>query len=171
MIFWKKKITTIFRKEEKHLFFLFLIISLFFSTNLLGQRDIPNSRSQSGISGQQGLPLQSFRKISKDSLLIFYYYMDNPNEEFPYKDTLLDNYFHQFDPARRQTLDHGTLGYLGSPTFPLFYQSSFKQGFDVGLHQYDLYKIKVSGLQFYNLKRAYSDFYFSAFLPMNDMNY
>jgi hypothetical protein len=161
MIFWKKKITTIFRKEEKHLFFLFLIISLFFSTNLLGQRDIPNSRSQSGISGQQGLPLQSFRKISKDSLLIFYYYMDNPNEEFPYKDTLLDNYFHQFDPARRQTLDHGTLGYLGSPTFPLFYQSSFKQGFDVGLHQYDLYKIKVSGLQFYNLKRAYSDFYFS----------
>ncbi|MFK8010225.1 MAG: putative porin [Saprospiraceae bacterium] len=162
MILWKKKTTAIFGKKEKHLFF-FLVISLFFSTNLLAQRpgQATNSRSQQGPGGQNGSSLQSFRKISKDSLLIFYYYMKNPNEEFPYRDTLLNNYFHQFDPARSRVLDHGTLGYLGSPTFPLFYQSSLRQGFDVGLHQYDLYKIKVDDLRFYNLKRAYSDFYFS----------
>jgi hypothetical protein len=158
MIFWKKKTAVIFGKKEKHLFF-FLVISLFFSTNLLAQ----GSRQTSipGQGGQKGSPIQSFRKISKDSLLIFYYYMDNPNEESPYEDTLLNNYFHQFDPARSRILDHGTLGYLGSPTFPLFYQSSLRKGFDVGLHQYDLYKIKVNDLRFYNLKRAYSDFYFS----------
>ncbi len=162
MIFWKKKTAAIFGKKEKHLFF-FLVMILFFSTNSFAQRSgIPTGqRSQSGAGGEKGSQLQSFRKVSKDSLLIFYYYMDNPNEEFPYQDTLLDNYFHQFDPARTRTLDHGTLGYLGSPTFPLFYQSSLRQGFDVGLHQYDLYKIKVDDLRFYNLKRAYSDFYFS----------
>ena len=162
MIFWKKKTAAIFGKKERHLFF-FLVFSLFFSTNLLAQRGgaPTDQRSQSGLGGKQGSPLQAFRKVSKDSLLIFYYYMDNPNEEFPYQDTLLNNYFHQFDPARSRVLDHGTLGYLGSPTFPLFYQSSLRQGFDVGLHQYDLYKIKVKDLRFYNLKRAYSDFYFS----------
>ena len=162
MIFWKKKTAAIFGNKEKHWFF-FIVMILFFSTNMFAQGSrIPTSQSsQSGAGGQKGSPLQSFRKVSKDSLLIFYYYMDNPNEEFPYQDTLLNNYFHQFDPARTRTLDHGTLGYLGSPTFPLFYQSSLRQGFDVGLHQYDLYKIKVEDLRFYNIKRAYSDFYFS----------
>lgn len=158
MIFWKKTTAVTFRKKEKYLFF-FLVISLFFSTSLLAQR--PGQSSQGGLGSQKGSPLQSFRKVSKDSLLIFYYYMENPNEEFPYRDTLLNNYFHQFDPARSRVLDHGVLGYLGSPTYPLFYQPSFQQGFDVGLHQYDLYKIKVDDLRFYNLKRAYSDFYFS----------
>ena len=162
MIFGKKKTATIFGKKEKHLFF-FLVMSLFFFIPTFAQRNgqSTNQQSRQGQGDQKGSPLQSFRKISKDSLLIFYYYMDNPNEEFPYRDTLLDNYFHQFDPARSQVLDHGTLGYLGSPTFPLFYQSSLRKGFEVGLHQYDLYKIKVDDLRFYNLKRAYSDFYFS----------
>lgn len=163
MIFWKKKTAAIFGKKRKHLFF-FLLISLFFSNDFLAQRPrgATSQRSQQGPPGsQKGAPLQSFRKISKDSLLIFYYYIENPNQEYPYRDTLLDNYFHQFDPARSRILDHGTLGYFGSPTFPLFYQSSFRQGFEVGLHQYDLYKIKVDDLRFYNLKRAYSDFYFS----------
>jgi len=166
MIFWKKKTTTIFWEKGKHMFF-FLVISLFFSTSIFSQRGGQNGgppsdqRAPQGQGRQKGKPLQSIRKIPKDSLLIFYYFIENPNEEFPYKDTLLDNYFHQFDPARSRVLDHGSLGYLGSPTFPLFYESSFRQGFDVGLHQYDLYKIKVDDLRFYNLKRAYSDFYFS----------
>lgn len=164
MIFWKKKTAAIFGKKEKY-FFFFLVISLFFSTSILAQRSGSSTDQRFGQNsnrgGQGSSNLQPFRKISKDSLLIFYYYMDNPNEEFPYQDTLLNSYFHQFDPARKQVLDHGTLGYLGSPTFPLFYQPSVRQGFDVGLHQYDLYKIKVDDLRFYNLKRAYSDFYFS----------
>ncbi len=164
MIFWKKKTAAIFRKKEKHLFF-FLVISLFFSTNFLAQRGGQTNSQQfpqgQGSGREKATALQAFRKIPKDSLLIFYYYIENPNEELPFQDTLLDNYFHQFDPARSRVLDHGTLGYFGSPTFPLFYQPSFRQGFEVGLHQYDLYKINVDDLQFYNLKRPYSDFYFS----------
>lgn len=162
MIFWKKKTAAIFGKKEKHLFF-FLVISLFFLPNTFAQRNgqTTDQRSQQGQASQKGAPLQSFRKTPKDSLLIFYYYIENPNEEFPYQDTLLDNYFHQFDPARSRILDHGSLGYLGSPTFPLFYQPSLRQGFEVGLHQYDLYKMEVEDLRFYNLKRPYSDFYFS----------
>ena len=164
MIFEKKKTTAIFGKKEKHLFF-FLLVSLFFSTNFFAQRGGQTNNQQfpqgQGQDREQATALQTFRKIPKDSLLIFYYYIENPNEEFPYQDTLLDNYFHQFDPARSRVLDHGSLGYFGSPTFPLFYQTSLQQGFEVGLHQYDLYKIKVDDLQFYNLKRPYSDFYFS----------
>lgn len=161
MIFWKKKTTAIFGKKET--IFFFFIISLFFSTGTYAQR--PGQSGGSRINQNQSRPgagsMQTFRRIPKDSLLIFYYYIENPNEEFPYQDTLLNNYFHQFDPARDRVLDHGALGYLGSPTFPLFYQPTYRQGFEVGLHQYDLYKIKVDDLRFYNLKRAYSDFYFS----------
>lgn len=164
MILLKNKISLFFLIERKVMLFL-LMIALLFCNNALAQRDIP----QRGGSNQGGFPrdgsktteLQKVRKISKDSLLIFSYTIDNPNQEFAYRDTLLDSNLHQFDPARSRLLDYGTLGYMGSPLHQLFYQPNFHQGFEVGLHQYDLYKINVKDLRFYNIKTAYSDFFFS----------
>ena len=149
--FWKKR----------NLPVLFLLLFLFLSNHTIAQR--PGTLNQNSNEGnRQGSSNQkTLRKISKDSLLIFSYSIENPNQEFPYQDTLLDTYFHQFDPARDRLLDYGSLGYMGSPLFQQFYEPSLRKGFDVGLHQYDLYKIKVKDLQFYNLKTAYSDFYFS----------
>lgn len=161
MIFLREKINSIFWKKGIPTIFFFLLI-LFFPNNAFTQRP-GQTTDQNPTSGarQKGAPVKAPRKISKDSLLIFYYFIENPNQEFPYQDTLIDNNFHQFDPARRRLLDYGALGYMGSPLQPLFYQPSLNRGFDVGLHQYDLYKIHVDDLRFYNLKRAYSDFYFT----------
>ncbi len=163
MIFLKQKISLVlFTKRKATLFFL--IVGLFFCNNALAQRNTPqgdNNQNGSSRGGDKIAELQQVRKIPKDSLLIFSYTIDNPNQEFAYRDTLLDSKFHQFDPARNRLLDYGTLGYMGSPLNQLFYQPNFHQGFEVGLHQYDLYKTNIEDLRFYNIKTAYSDFFFS----------
>jgi len=168
MIFSKKIMNLIFPKK-RNLVVLFLLLFLFLSNNTFAQRNNPlNQGSNSG--GRQGASNQKkLRKISKDSLLIFSYSIENPNQEFPFQDTILDTYFHHFDPARDRLLDYASLGYMGSPLFQQFYEPSFRKGFDVGLHQYDLYKIKVENLRFYNLKTAYSDFYFSQGAAQDDI--
>ena len=159
--YFKKYIDLIFRKKKWSFLFL-LIVGVFFCNATFAQRpDSSTGQRPTPGGGEKGPPVQAPRKISKDSLLIFYYFAENPNQEFPYQDTLIDNLFNQFDPARNRLLDYGSLGYLGSPLNPLVYQSNLHRGFDVGLHQYDLYKIEVEDLPFYNLKRAYSDFYFT----------
>ncbi|MEM6964130.1 MAG: putative porin [Bacteroidota bacterium] len=141
--------------------FFVLFVLLWFSNNTFAQR-FPGGGGGSTLGGGGGASTQKqVRKYSKDSLLIFYYFIENPNQEYPYQDTVLSNYFHQFDPARNRKFDYGALGYIGSPLQELVYTPKLRRGFDVGLHQYDLYKIKVDDLRFYNLKTAYSDFFFS----------
>lgn len=147
-------------EKKINIIFLIVIFGILFSNNILAQRGGSGS-STNQRPGQAGAGQKKLRKIPKDSLLIFYYSIDNPNQEFPYQDTLLDNYLHQFDPARSRTFDYGSLGYMGSALQPLIYTPRLRSGFDIGLHQYDLYKIEANDLRFYNLKTAYSDFYFT----------
>ncbi len=168
MIFCKKIIDVIFCKKRK-LSVLLLLLFILLSNNTFAQRPGSSFPGANRGGGQPGSNQKILRKISKDSLLIFSYTIENPNQEFPYQDTILNAYFHQFDPARDRLLDYGSLGYMGSPLFQQIYEPSFRKGFDVGLHQYDLYKIKVEDLRFYNIKTAYSDFYFSQGASQDDI--
>lgn len=155
-------------QSTRFLFLLFLLFS--FSENSFAQRPTGSSGSTFGGGGRGGASSQKqVKKYSKDSLLIFYYLIENPNQEYPYQDTVLNNHFHQFDPARNRKFDYGALGYIGSPLQELIYTPKLRRGFDVGLHQYDLYKIKVDDLRFYNLKTAYSDFFFSQGASQDDI--
>ena len=94
-----------------------------------------------------------------DTSHIFYFYEDNPYNQFPFNDTLLDPRFSQYDPTRQQVVDYFTLGNLGSAHYPLFYDAYNREGFDIGLHQFDLYK--TTALKYYGVETPYSEAFYS----------
>ncbi len=93
----------------------------------------------------------------RDTFGVFSFLVNNPNRETPYSDSLLGNYFHQYDPARHRELDFAHLGNLGSAHYPVFFQTVPRRGFDIGLHQYDLYMTRAADLPFYRLEKAYTN--------------
>lgn len=96
-----------------------------------------------------------------DTFQVFYFYADNPNQEAPFSDTTLGNYFRQYDPVRSRRLDYRHLGILGSAHEPIVWESPERQGFDIGLHQFDLYQIPAGSLRFYRLEKPFSTFDFT----------
>lgn len=117
------------------------------------------------LSGQPGGIPPQFRKAvapveEGDSSAVFYFYEDNPGQEFPVADTLLDGDFQQYDPTRQTYTDWGSLGIVGTPNRPLFYQSYFHKGFEYGWRQFDLYKLQPGGLRYYKLQKAYTKIHY-----------
>ncbi|MEM9919302.1 MAG: putative porin [Bacteroidota bacterium] len=98
--------------------------------------------------------------LGDDTLNVKYFFADNPGIEFAFKDTLMD-YFQQYDPTRTSKVDYGHLGNLGSAHQPLQYQTPFRLGLDLGLHQFDLYRFESSSLPFYRLTKAFTNLYFT----------
>lgn len=76
-------------------------------------------------------------------------------------DTLPDPGFRMYNPARRPLIDYGTLGNLGSSARPLLYEVAPQQGFDFGIHAFDLYTLKSRDLRFYRNTRSFSEAFFS----------
>lgn len=91
-----------------------------------------------------------------DTFGVFYFLAENPNQELPFADSLLID-FQQYDPVRQLELDYKNLGILGSAHQPFVYQPTIRKGFDVGLHQYDLYHTTTEQLLFYRLEKAYTN--------------
>ncbi len=83
----------------------------------------------------------------QDTFGIFYFFIDNPDQIFPWQDTTLLE-LHQYDPTKKGQPTYSTLGNFGSAHQFLTYQPSTRQGFDVGYHQYDAYYIQPEQLQF-----------------------
>ncbi len=94
-----------------------------------------------------------------DTVGIFYFYADNPYRETPYADTLLRN-FEQYDPVRQRDLDYTNLGILGSAHHPLVFESVWRRGFDLGMHQFDLYLTPVTMAPFYRIQKAFTNLSF-----------
>ena len=95
-----------------------------------------------------------------DTSVVFYLYADNPFQEVPFKDSLVD-YFQIYDPIKKRDLEFANLGNVGSAHRPLFYESQFRKGFDVGFHQFDLYLITPQTTPYYRIKNAFSRAYYS----------
>ncbi len=95
-----------------------------------------------------------------DTLLNITYSL-SPERSFPAADTLPDADYRMYDPARRNVIDWGTLGNLGSAARPLFFENQAIRGFDVGVHAYDRYMLRPEQLGFYRNTRTFSDAYFS----------
>jgi hypothetical protein len=98
--------------------------------------------------------------LEPDTFNFTYFFQDNPGSEYSFKDTLLNNNFQQYDPIRESKFDHANLGNLGSAHHQLAYQPLFRQGFDIGFHQYDLYKFQGATLPFYRLNKAFTNVWF-----------
>ncbi len=96
-----------------------------------------------------------------DTANIAFFFPNNPGVIFPENDSLLDNNFQQYDPARRRRLDYFNLGSVTSAAYPSVYQPIFRSGLDIGLHQFDIYQLKNSDIRFYHQTKPFTDIYYS----------
>lgn len=118
------------------------------------RRGIPPADGPSAIS--DSIQPQISEDDTPDTVGIFYFYADNPLRETPYSDSTLRN-FQQYDPVRQRDLDYANLGILGSAHRPLVFQTPWRRGFDVGLHQFDLYLTPVTQTPFYRIQKAFTN--------------
>lgn len=136
--------------------FIWLMAFLTSGTVTFGQRLPTGGAGGFGSIGSGGgAGGGSIGLVTRDTSDIYYFYANNPNVIFPFEDSLLHQ-FQQYDPIRQQEYDYAHLGNVGSAHFPLFYQPSYRMGFDVGLHQFDLYKIKTEDIRYYKIEQAYT---------------
>jgi hypothetical protein len=103
-----------------------------------------------------------------DSTAVFYIFAGAPERNYLKSDTLPDARFRFYDPARQTTVDWGTLGNLGSSARPLWFSPTERQGFDFGVHPFDLYRLNPDSLRFYRQTRTFSEVFFSQGRTQND---
>ena len=140
----------------KRLLFI-LIIGIAGSDKLLAQV-FPETGS--GIPRQSADTLGQGEASEPDTIDFTYFHQHNPGLEYGFSDTLLNQNFQQYDPIREGKLDFANLGYLGSAHHRLAYQPLFRQGFDIGFHQFDLYKFDGATLPYYRLNKAFTNVWF-----------
>jgi hypothetical protein len=120
-----------------------------------------------GGSGSRSGTISS-GKLTLDTSDIHFFYADNPLEIIPFSDSLLGN-LHQYDPIRQQPdIDYASLGNLGSAARPLFFQPTWRRGFEVGLNQFDLYQLHTADLRYYKITQAYTQAGYSQGSTQND---
>ncbi len=103
----------------------------------------------------------TIRPVERDTSPLLFTFALSPERAFMADDTLTDRNFRMYDPARRQPIDWGTLGNLGSAARPLLYETMPRLGFDPGVHAFDLYNLYPDDLRFYRNSRSFSEVYFS----------
>lgn len=95
-------------------------------------------------------------EVEPDTFDIFYFYAENPNQDIPFSDSTLGDYFQQYDPARHRSLDYKHLGNLGSAHEPIVFEAAGRRGFEVGLNQFSLYMTPGSRLAYYRIERPFT---------------
>jgi hypothetical protein len=94
----------------------------------------------------------------EDTTVFSYYLIGDLTTAHISADTLADDHWRWVDPSRRANhFDHATLGNLGSAARPLWFQNRPRQGFDVGHHVFDLYKVYPDSLRFVRNERSFTD--------------
>lgn len=104
--------------------------------------------------------LSSVPDLTKDTFNFHFFYPSNIDKEFPYQDTTIER-FQNYDPARQQTWDYGTIGNLGGAHFPFVYQPVQRRGFDIGFRQFELYKTQYDEFAFFRLRKAFTRLHFT----------
>lgn len=135
-----------------------LAVLMLFATALAAQRPtgtVPATGPAFG--GQATANAQQRQDETPDTVGLHVFYADRPKLEEPYSDSLLGNYFHQYDPARQRKIDLLTTGNLGGATRHAAYEPVFRRALDIGFHQYDAYHIPAAAAPFYRLQKAYTN--------------
>ncbi len=159
----------------KHLpFYIGLIFSVLFAENAAAQFG-GGGGGFGGVAGRfggggGGGGGGGVQRLTLDTSDIYFFYADEPNLVFPFGDSLLTN-LHQYDPIRIQAYDHANLGNLGSAARPLFFQPTWRRGFDVGLHQFDIYQMSTADIRYYKITQAYTQAGFTQGTTQNDAQF
>jgi len=113
------------------------------------------------IQAQQPVAASATTRTVVDTMPLLFSFAHAPERFYPASDTLPERDFRFYDPARRMPIDWGTLGNLGTPARPLFFETPARLGFDVGTHVFDLYNLQPGDLRFYRNSRSFSEVFFS----------
>ena len=139
-----------------------VIISCAFTCSLF-HIGFSQSRSPS-IPPQFEIP-DSMRNDNKsnlpDTIKLKYFFLSDIKTFYEYKDSTLDNFFHQYDPAKRKAIDYLNLGNAGSATRNMQFESKPYIGFDSGLNQYDLYNYTLDDFRFFENNVPLTDVFFT----------
>jgi Putative porin len=142
----------------------FCTINTFTQTTYPGQGgQITPDRQFGGATQPTGIDTDSTQSdVEIDTANIVSFYPDKPAVTYPENDSLLNNYFHQYDPTRHRALDYFDLGMPSTAAYSAVYQSSVHRGLDMGLHAFDVYQIKNSDIRFYQQTKSFTDVYYSS---------
>lgn len=98
---------------------------------------------------------------AEDTLPVLFTLSFAPEKKFATSDTMPNQEFRLYDPARKSPIDYGHLGNLGSSARPLWFTPISRVGFETGYRAFNLYELTPDKLQFYRHARTYSHAYFS----------
>ncbi len=84
-----------------------------------------------------------------DTIKLKYFYLSDIKTYYDYSDSTLDNFFHQYDPAKRRPIDFLNLGNAGTAARNMQFESKPYIGFNSGLNQYDLYNYTLEDFRFF----------------------
>ena len=121
--------------------------------------------------GQGTGNLDTLSELTVDTSDLYRYFSLNPDQEFDFADTLLGDYFTQYDPIRKASPDLGHLGNLGSPHQQLVFHPQFRRGVHLGFDQYEAYRIYAKDLTFYRTEQAYTLARFSQGPTQDDLQF
>lgn len=146
---------------------LLIIMLLGSSLGLWGQTDFPG---RGGFTPREDIETRGQDEFidEPDTFGIFSFFSANPNLENPFSDSLLDNYFHQYDPVRKRDVEWMNLGIVGSATRYILYQPRLRRGFEIGLNQYNIYHTNASDLPYYRLEKPFTDLSYTQGAEQND---
>jgi len=107
------------------------------------------------------LKKDSVASLVPDSLILRYFKLSDITTMYDYKDSTLENFFHQYDPAKRRDIDYQTLGNVGSSARSQEFETTPYVGFHPGQRQYDLYNFELDDFRFYQNNVPISDVSFT----------
>ncbi len=122
------------------------------------------------FGGGGGASAPGSQRLTLDTSDIYFFFADEPNYVFPFSDSLLGT-LHQYDPIRNQRFDFASLGNLGSAARSLLFQPTWRRGFDVGQHQFDLYQMTTADVRYYKITQAYTQAAFSQGTTQGDAQF
>ena len=138
-----------------------LRFGLFFFGAFVSQYALAQKQPVPGSSPSPSAASSTTRKVAtSDEPLIFTLALTPEKSEFA-ADTLPDQEFRMYNPARRPLIDYGTIGNLGSSARPMLFDIAPKRGFDLGVDAFELYTVSPKDLRFYRNSRSFSEAYFS----------
>ena len=146
--------------RKKYLFRLLISCTLFCTLYHIGYSQGRNSSGPPQSFIPDSLQGQSESKLP-DTIKLKYFYLSDIKTYYDFKDSTLDHFFHQYDPAKRRVIDYLNLGNAGSAARNMQFESKPYIGFDSGLNQYDLYNYTLEDFRFFDNNVPLSDVFFT----------
>ena len=134
---------------------LFFILSATFVFDLTAQIRNPLTTGSGGTSAAIIEDTTNYPELVHEYVL-----SDDMYHVIPFTDTVFDQRFQFVDPTRKNLEESIHLGYLGSSVLPLSYNTIVNRGWNLGYHQYDIYKTDIDSIRFYKSNRTTADLSF-----------